>query len=101
MIKLKATARLLVTAGSDDVRDLATKIFGADVYFDPPSGVFLQGSEPVMWVCGDHTTQQLDYFSKTLDANSSRYKVSYTMPDKSHGSASIKVCFFKGYTPTR
>lgn len=101
MLKLKALARLQVTAGSDDVRKLATKTFGTDIYFDPPSGVLLQGSEPVMWICGDHTPQQLDYFSKALDANSLRYKVSYVMPDKAHGSDSIKVCFFKGYAPTR
>lgn len=100
-MKLKALARLQVTAGSDDVRNLATKTFGSDVYFDPPSGVFIQGSEPVMWVCCDYMPQQLDYFSRALDANSSRYKVSYVMPDKAHGIDSIKVCFFKGYTPIR
>lgn len=101
MLKLKAPARLQVTAGSDDVRSLALKTFGTDVYFDPPSGVLFQGSEPVMWICGDYTPQQLEYFGKALDANSSKYKVSYVMPDKAHGSDSIKVCFFKGYTPAR
>lgn len=100
-MKLKASTRLQVTAGSDDVRSLAIKTFGADTYFDPPEGVLFQGTEPVMWLCGDYTQQQLDYFTKALDANASRYKVSYVMPDKSHGSDSIKVCFFKGYTPTR
>ncbi len=101
IMKLKATARLQVTANSALVRDLAVKVFGADVYFDPQDGVTMQGSEPVMWLCGDYTLQQLSAFTKALDANSSKYKVNYVMPDKSHGSDSLKVCFFKGYVPTR
>jgi hypothetical protein len=98
---LKAMARLSVTASSDNVRNLATKIFGARVFFNPPTGVAFQGAEPVMWVCAPYTAQQLDYFTKALDANTSKYKVSYIMPDSTDNTLALKVCFFRGYSPTR
>jgi hypothetical protein len=100
---LKALARLSVTASSDLVRALARKVFGANAVIEPASGVLFCQNEPVMYVStrAPYTQQQLTYFCKILDSDTNKYKVSYAMPDKDYSPNTIKVCFFKGYTPTR
>ncbi len=100
---LKALSRLSVTASSDLVRALVQKIFGANAVTEPASGVLFYQNEPIMYVSTrtPYTQQQLHYFCKVLDSNTSKYKVSYALPDKDYSPNTIKVCFFKGYKPTR
>lgn len=100
--KLKATARIEVVAGAAEVHDLATRIFG-ECKFDPPEGVAAIAGEPVLYItpAKTWTMQRMMYFSTAMDRSTSTYKVSYVMPDKDHGPNSIKVCFFRGFRPSR
>lgn len=99
---LQATARIEVCAGASEVQDLAKRIFG-ECTFDPPSGVAAMSGEPVMFVktASSPKMQNIMYFSRALDKNTGKYKVSYIMPDKDHGPTSIRVVFFKGFKPSR
>lgn len=99
---LSALDRIHVVAGADAVQDLARRVFG-ECTFDPPNGVAAISGEPVLFVIPEKrwNMRQLMYFSKALDNSTSKYKVSYVMPDKDHGPKSIKVCFFRGFQPSR
>lgn len=91
-----------VTANSHGVRDLARRIF-PNAVFDPEDLYYTDGPEPTMWVLpqAPYTLQQLVYFMRALDRNTTKYRVNYIMPDDSKGKLAIRVVFFKNFTPTR
>lgn len=101
--QLKAMARLSVMAGSESVGDLARRVFGPTVILEPPSGVAVVRGEPIMYVStrAPYTQQQFKYFNDALDADGDKYKVNYCIPDTEYSPNTIKVFFFKGYTPIR
>lgn len=99
----KAAERLTVTANSEVVRDLAQRVFGQDIVFEPNQSVMIVSGEPVMWVIPDkpYTLRELMYFSRAMDKNTRKFRVNYVMPDQDKGKNAMRVSFFRGMRPTR